>query len=170
MIQMSCETRVWRKGELQEEGFPVARVSDHLEDPDSIVWVDLCRPDADDLDELAERARPARARGRGRVAEHQRPKLDRYETHLFLSTHAMSFDPEAAELGTIEIDCFIGKQWLITVRKDEGFSLDPLKRQWDQSPDLVQLRGQRAAVRAPRHRRRRLLRRRSRGSTSSTTV
>jgi magnesium transporter len=138
MIQMiGCATRAWRKGELYEEGFPIARVSDHLEDPDAVVWVDLCRPDEHELEELAGELGLHALAVEDALAEHQRPKLDRYDTHLFLSTHAMSFDPDAAELETIEIDCFIGKKWLITVRKDEGFSLDPLTRQWDQSADLL---------------------------------
>jgi magnesium transporter len=139
MIQMTgCETRAWRKGELHEEGFAIARVSDQLEDPDALVWVDLCRPNKEDLDELAEELGLHALAVEDALAEHQRPKLDRYESHLFLSTHAMWFDAEAAQLGTIEVDCFIGKRWLVTVRKDEGFSLDPLKQQWDQSGDLIQ--------------------------------
>ena len=138
MIQMTgCETRAWRNGELYEEGFPIARVSDHLADPDTLVWVDLCRPDASELDELAGELGLHALAVEDALAEHQRPKLDRYDSHLFLSTHAMWFDPAAAKLGTIEVDCFIGKRWLITVRKDEGFTLDALKRQWDQSTDLV---------------------------------
>ena len=38
----SCTTRVWRKGVLDGEDFPLAEVSDHLEDPDTLVWVDFC--------------------------------------------------------------------------------------------------------------------------------
>ena len=36
-----------------------------------------------------------------------------------------------------EIDAFINTQWLITVRKDDGFSMEPVVRRWDRSPDLV---------------------------------
>ena len=34
-------TRVYRKGTLEAEGFPVADVSEYLVDPDTVVWVDL---------------------------------------------------------------------------------------------------------------------------------
>ena len=34
-------TRVWRKGVLDGEDFPLAEVSEHLEDPDTLVWVDF---------------------------------------------------------------------------------------------------------------------------------
>ena len=39
-----ARTRVYRKGVLEAEDFPVADVSDYLEEPDTIVWVDFCAP------------------------------------------------------------------------------------------------------------------------------
>ena len=42
MVQTS--TRVYRGGVLEAESFPVAEVSDYLDEPDNIVWVDLCGP------------------------------------------------------------------------------------------------------------------------------
>ena len=41
---MQPQTRVYRKGVLDAEGFEVARVSDFLAEPDTVVWVDLCGP------------------------------------------------------------------------------------------------------------------------------
>jgi magnesium transporter len=35
-------TRVYRKGTLEAEGFAVADVSEYLDQPDTVVWVDLC--------------------------------------------------------------------------------------------------------------------------------
>jgi magnesium transporter len=130
-------TRVYKKGELLAEGFPMADVSDHLEDRDSIVWVDLCRPTREQLAELEQELGLHQLAIEDAVSEHERPKLDRYDSHLFLSCHAMRFDADTAELDTIEVDAFIGKQWLITVRKNEGFDLAPLLKQWDQSRDLM---------------------------------
>jgi magnesium transporter len=37
-------TRLYRKGVLEAEGFPIADVSDHLADPSAVVWFDLCEP------------------------------------------------------------------------------------------------------------------------------
>jgi magnesium transporter len=33
-----ARTRVFRKGTLEAEGFPVANVSEYLEEPDTLVW------------------------------------------------------------------------------------------------------------------------------------
>ena len=47
-----AHTRAYRDGQLVAEGFPVADVSEHLAEPGTIVWVDLCRPSAEQLNEL----------------------------------------------------------------------------------------------------------------------
>ena len=48
-----AQTRMYRRGVLKAEGFPLADVSEHLAHPDTIVWVDLRAPEARQLDELA---------------------------------------------------------------------------------------------------------------------
>jgi hypothetical protein len=69
--------------------------------------------------------------------ESQRPKLDRYATHLFLSAYAVNLDAERQRLDVHEIAVFITDQALITVRKDDGFDITPILARWDASPDLA---------------------------------
>jgi magnesium transporter len=128
---------MYRKGVLEAEGFPVADVSEHLEEPDTIVWVDFCRPVKEQLNELAGELGLHELAVEDALEPHQRPKLDHYATHQFLSSHAVRVDVEAARLDKTEIDAFIGARWLITVRADAGFSMDPVIRRWDRSPDLT---------------------------------
>jgi magnesium transporter len=45
-------TRCYRDGVVVAEGFPIADVSDHLADPQSVVWFDLTAPKATDKDWL----------------------------------------------------------------------------------------------------------------------
>src|SRR2546430_631573 len=71
------------------------------------------------------------------VGESQRPKLDRYATHLFLSAYAVTLDPESTRLEVSEIAVFITGQALITVRKDDRFDLAPVLARWAASPDLA---------------------------------
>ena len=127
-------TRVYRRGVLESEGFPMADVSDHLARPDTIVWVDLCAPSPADLLELAEELSLHELAVEDALGPHQRPKLDLYDTHLFLACHAVTLDIDQAELRTTEVDAFAGSRWLVTVRKDEGFDLTPVLRRWDRSP------------------------------------
>jgi magnesium transporter len=128
---------VYSDGALEAEGFPIADVSEHLEREGTIVWVDLCGPSIEQLHELANELGLHELAVEDAVGEHQRPKVDHYSSHLFFACHAVSVDREAGQLVEMEIDAFIGDRWLITVRKDEGFPMEPVIHRWDRSPDLA---------------------------------
>ena len=102
-----------------------------------MVWVDFCGPSKEQLDELAGELGLHELAVEDALGPHQRPKLDRYATHLFLSCHAVRVDVDGGSLEETEIDAFINERWLITVRKDDGFSMDPVLQRWDRSPDLA---------------------------------
>jgi magnesium transporter len=132
-----ARTRVYRNGVLEAEDFPVERVSDYLEDPSTVVWVDVCEPDADDISAIAEELQLHRLAVEDAVAEHQRPKLDRYRTHLFVTGYSVALDSESGRLAQAEVDAFITKQALVTVRKSQNFPIDDVVERWDGSPDLA---------------------------------
>ena len=133
----AAQTRVYRNGVLEAEGFPVADVSEFLAQPDTVVWVDLCGPSKEQLHELATELGLHELAVEDALSEHQRPKLDHYESHLFLSSHAVRVDAENSRLEQTEIDSFINDRWIITVRKNDGFSMEPVIQRWDRSVDLV---------------------------------
>jgi magnesium transporter len=128
---------VYRKGALEAEGFPIADVSEHLDQLDTVVWVDLCGPNEHELHELASELGLHELAVEDALGPHQRPKLDHYATHRFLTCHAVRMEPGATELDKTEIDAFVGDRWLITVRENERFSMDPVLRRWDRSPELA---------------------------------
>jgi magnesium transporter len=132
-----AQTRVYCKGVLEAEGFPVAEVSDHLERPDTVIWVDLCGPSRDELHELADELGLHPLAVEDALEPHQRPKLDHYSTHSVLSCHDVRVDTEAGRLDETEIDAFISKRWLITVRQDDKFDIARVVARWDRSPDLL---------------------------------
>jgi Mg2+ and Co2+ transporter CorA len=131
-----AHTRVYCKGVLEAEGFPVADVSDHLERPGTVIWVDLCGPSRDQLHELAEELGLHPLAVEDALEPHQRPKLDHYATHSFLSCHCVRVDTAAGRLDETEVDAFISPRWLITVRQDDEFDIDRVVQRWDRSPDL----------------------------------
>jgi magnesium transporter len=132
-----ARTRLYRDGKCLLRGFPVADICAHLTDPASVVWLDLCRPTAGDFDMINEEFGLHEPAVEDAVGESQRPKLDRYATHLFLSAYAVTLDPERTTLEVSEIAVFITDQALITVRKDDGFDITPVLARWDASPDLA---------------------------------
>jgi magnesium transporter len=131
-----ARTRLYRNGVLESEGFPVAEVSDHLEDPTAVVWFDLCQPDAEDLNAVSEELGLHALAIEDAVHEHQRPKLDRYDSHLFVTAYAVALDTTSGELEISEVDAFITDHALVTVRKDDRFDIDAVLSRWDSSADL----------------------------------
>ncbi|HSB85710.1 MAG TPA: magnesium/cobalt transporter CorA [Ilumatobacteraceae bacterium] len=134
---MTALTRVYRNGVLEAEGFPVADVSELLQQDDTIVWVDLCGPTKEQLHELADELGLHELAVEDALSEHQRPKLDHYESHLFLSAHSVRVDRDNDELDDTEIDAFLNSRWIITVRKNDRFDIEHVLRRWDRSADLV---------------------------------
>jgi magnesium transporter len=132
-----ARTRMYRGGRLELEGFPVAQISDKLLEPDTIVWLDLRDPDHQDLEVLSEEFGLHPVAVEDAVLEHERPKLDRYRSHLFLTAYGVHLDSDSGELATSELSAFITERALITVRKDDGLDIGALAERWDATEDLA---------------------------------
>jgi magnesium transporter len=132
-----ARTRLYRDGRLELEGFPVADISDYLVDEAVTIWLDLRDPDRDDLDVLSEEFGLHPLAVEDAVYEHERPKLDRYGSHLFLTAYGARLDMDSGKLATSELSAFVTKQALITVRKDDGLDIGAVVERWDASSDLA---------------------------------
>ena len=135
-----CEahTRVWRNGELIAEGVPVADLSEHLDVPGTFVWLDLLRPDEQDMEVLTEEFGLHPLAIEDALHDHQRAKLDRYADHDFLAAYAVQRCTSGDTLlETGEIAAFFTSRGLITVRKSPLFDLLPLLHRWDAAPALA---------------------------------
>jgi magnesium transporter len=132
-----ARTRLYRDGALELEGFPVADISEHLADKDVTIWLDLRDPDRDDLTVLSDEFGLHPLAIEDAVQERERPKLDRYRSHLFLTAYGAALDPASGELVTSEIAAFVTSGALITVRKDDGLDIGAVAERWDASPDLA---------------------------------
>jgi magnesium transporter len=132
-----ARTRLYRDGRLALEGFPVADISDHLADETVTVWLDLRNPDRDDLGVVSEEFGLHPLAVEDALHHSQRPKLDRYPSHLFLTAYATQLDAGTGELMTSELAAFITRQALITVRKDDGLDIGAVIDRWDSHPELA---------------------------------
>jgi len=130
-------TRLYRDGALAAADFPPAEVSDHLAQPASVVWLDLCNPSADDLDLVADELDLHDLAIEDALTARQRPKLDHYGGHLFLNAYAAHLNSATGELTTSEVSAFVTSQALVTVRKDDGFDMSAVLARWDESPELA---------------------------------
>ncbi|HWU45842.1 MAG TPA: magnesium transporter CorA family protein [Humibacter sp.] len=137
-----AHTRLYRNGILEREGFPAEEISDLIADPTATVWLDYETPSAADLAQIAEELSLHPLAVEDAVHEHQRPKLDRYDTHLFLAAYAIQAQQAEAtgehELRTMEVCAFITKQALVTVRKSSAFPLAAVLERWEAQSALAQ--------------------------------
>ena len=138
-------TRWYRNGTVAEEGFAADGISERLaSDERSFVWLDLFDPDVADLSIVTQEFGLHPLAVEDAVQDHQRPKLDRYQTHLFVNMYAVALRPlaegtttggdEALEVS--EISAFIMGRAFITVRKSD-YDIDALLTRWDASAHLA---------------------------------
>jgi magnesium transporter len=132
-----ARTRAYRNGTVEAEDFPVEDVSDWLADPTVVVWVDFCRPTEAELNSVADELGLHALAIEDALEEHQRPKIDRYDSHAFLTAYCVKFHADSGETTKAEIDAFITPRALVTVRKDEGFPIGDLLKRWDDAGDLA---------------------------------
>jgi len=132
-----ARSRRYRDGTLEAEDFPIAELSDHRVQPDTVLWVDLGEPSEDELAEVGAELGLHELAIEDAVSDHQRPKLDRYDAHLFLNVYAVKLDADSGRLEKAEISAFITENVLITVRKDKAFDIDAVVQRWDARPNLA---------------------------------
>ncbi|HJQ76087.1 MAG TPA: magnesium transporter CorA family protein [Acidimicrobiia bacterium] len=133
----ATSTRAYRRGELVGQGFPLTEVSDYLEELDTVVWVDLAAPSEDDVHALAEELGLHELAVEDAIGPRQRPKVDRYATHLFVTAYHVTVDVVAGRLDDVEVNIFFSDRWLITVRKSDSFPIEAVTARWDRSRKLA---------------------------------
>jgi magnesium transporter len=128
-------TRLYQSGRLVAEGFPAERIRGHLaEQSDAVVWLDLYDPDVADLGIVTEEFDLHPLAVEDAILDHQRPKLDRYPTHLFVNVYAVALpssdrSPDS-DLAATELSAFVTPRALITIRKS-AYDIDQVIARWD---------------------------------------
>jgi magnesium transporter len=129
-------TRLYRNGKCVKENFDPAEISDHLGKDACVVWLDLDAPDKADLAMLAEEFSLNPLAVEDAESERQRPKLDHYDDHVFISLYDVTLADDG-NLVTHELAVFAAERYLITVRKTPGYSMDAVVQRWDDNEALA---------------------------------
>ena len=96
-VGSQTQVRVYRDGELVDDHCAVSAISDHLDAAAGLIWIDLLDPQPEILHELAEELGLHELAVEDALSARQRPKLDEYDNHLFLSFRAVRLDIEEGE-------------------------------------------------------------------------
>jgi magnesium transporter len=135
----SVIVRVYRDGTLLTDECPVAEISDHIHEKDGLVWVDLFDPEPDLLHKLALELDLHELAVEDALNAKQRPKLDDYDTHLFLAFRAVQLDGTTGELSDTELHVFVNSRWMISVRSNDHFDMSAVEKRVNRSPHLLAL-------------------------------
>src|SRR3954453_99378 len=69
-------------------------------------------------------------------SRNQRPKIDEYDTYLFIVLHFPRFDKQVGRLNAAEVDIFIGPDFLITIPNEQVQPLEYLFERCRQREDV----------------------------------
>jgi magnesium transporter len=120
---------IYRKGHREETSHDPDALADviaGLEDTDGFLWIGLFEPSLEELTHFAEPLNLHPLAVEDAVEAHQRPKVERYENHLFMSIKTVTYDNDDIE--TAEINAFLGQHYLVTVRHGKGHDLREVRR------------------------------------------
>jgi len=109
------------------------------EDEGRIAWMGLYRPAEQELNSLAAEFDLHELAVEDAVVAHQRPKLERYGSTLFVVLRAARYDDASEKVEFGELHLFIGRDFLITVRHAESPSLAEVRKRMEADPELLGL-------------------------------
>jgi magnesium transporter len=130
-------TRVYRNGACTQENFHPEQISDFLEEEDAVVWLDVAEPTEKEFALIAEEFGLNPLAVEDALQERQRPKLDHYDDHVFLSLYEVQLDMQSGRLDAAELSVFAAPRYLITVRKDADFDMKAVVQRWDDTNHLA---------------------------------
>ncbi|HET6625259.1 MAG TPA: magnesium/cobalt transporter CorA [Nocardioidaceae bacterium] len=90
---------------------------------DDFVWVGLHEPDEVELDRVSALFELHPLAVEDALHAHQRPKLERYDDGLFLVLKTLWYVDELDAVETGEINLFVGRDFVVSVRHGEGTEL-----------------------------------------------
>lgn len=130
-------TRLYRGGVLESEHVPLADVARYAAQPGTTVWVDMCSPGADELALISDQLDLHHLAVDAVGGHRQRPTVDRYENHLFLTVKAVRFDAATAAMTHLDLAVFVTPSALVTVRHSDRFDIEAVLARCDDSGDLA---------------------------------
>lgn len=117
----------YRDGMIEERVSPEA-IEEGLRLPDTIFWLDMESPKIEEIEALGKTFGFHPLTIEDCIKLNQRPKLEDYESYLFVVLHFCIFDFPTGEIETKELHLFLGSNYLITVH---GEPIEPIKDIYD---------------------------------------
>src|SRR5690349_16091251 len=99
--------------------------------------MDVTEPSNDDFVLIAEEFALNPLAVEDAISEGQRPKLDHYDDHVFISLYDVQLDRDTGELSSVALSVFASPRYLITVRHNPRFPMKEVVQRWDETAQLA---------------------------------
>ncbi|QNN52768.1 magnesium/cobalt transporter CorA [Nocardioides mesophilus] len=106
-------------------------------EPGDFIWVGLHEPDTAELSAVAEAFELHPLAVEDAVNAHQRPKLERYGDGIFLVLKTLWYVDENDAVETGEINLFVGRDFVVSVRHGEGTELHTARLDLEQRTTVL---------------------------------
>jgi magnesium transporter len=104
------------------------------------VWLELVDPPEEELETAREQFGLHELAVEDSIRWHQRPKIEQYADSLFVVLRTATYDTERSEVEPGEIHLFIGRDYVIVVRKGgDPADLDQIRARAERRPELMKL-------------------------------
>ena len=133
------EILVYRKGNPKiEEGFTAEDLPELLKEQSAVVWVDMEKPDETDERVLLDvfHFHPLTVED-CRENRHY-PKVEEFNGYIYFIVHGVTADISPDRFNTIELDGFLGPNYVITYHHDMFRSINNVKQQLRTTPIACQ--------------------------------
>ena len=124
---MTLTSRLYRHGKLTDVPFDADRIREFLRQDDTMLWLDVDSPDQATIDMLGREFGFHELALEDCLQPHERPKIEQYEGYFFLVFYGVALSDGG--LREHEMAVFVGRNYLVSVRKEPVFDLaDVVKR------------------------------------------
>jgi magnesium transporter len=130
----------YRDGSRQHDGkIELERAADicHSEDAAGFVWVGMFEPSQDELSHVQERFGLHELAVEDAQTLHLRPKVEQYDGVGFVVLRTTRYIDETEEVDFGEVSVFIGKHFVIHVRRGPASDLSGARVRLEQRPELL---------------------------------
>ncbi len=139
--------RIWREGLPTGDPVTLADVPTLREEPETLFWLDLLTPSAEQMADLARSLHLTEDAVEDAIARGERPKVARHHGYGFITAystafateHAVDLDPQDPRMELHRISVFVLGNGIVTVRAAGGSEIDEIVDRWQDEPDTVLL-------------------------------
>ncbi len=125
-------------GDRVEEDFTVAQLPQLLQDESLMIWVDMEKPTEADDQVLLDVFKFHPLSVEDCRADRHHPKVEEFPEYLYFILHGVTANTDSVQFNTIELDGFLGRNFVVTYHHDMFRSINIVKQKVRSSPITCQ--------------------------------